>query len=195
MALFDHTDKGFDVPLDLKKEKKLSKLLGTTSWVNKLAKLGVNELGNFRYGAGALAILFSSIGYYFYRQYYRQNLLSSTAYYKLMRLEPLDAGKQFFYGGKFGEITDQFTYYYRMPLKEFDISFRMKSAYINGEFDHDKEILIPNKKNGVEGYDVFTPFYYYYKARGPEYLQLLQDGKPCRVYEFERAALPVHRGW
>lgn len=195
MAFFEHTDKQLEEPLNLQKQKRLSKLLGTDSLLNKIRGLPRRDLGNFRMGAMGLTIIFASMGYYFYRQYYKQKLLSSSSYYKLMNLKPLDAGNQFWWNGKVGDSTDLFSMYYRMPKKEFDIKYRMRSAYIKGEFDHDKEVLIPRKKNGVEGYDVITPFYYYYKEYPSVYLHLLQDGKPFEGKDIERAAMPVFRGW
>ncbi len=195
MALFEHTDKQIELPIDVNKQKKLSKILGTDFMLRQIRTLTGKELGNFRVGSTALAIMLGTMGYYFYRQYYKQKMMSSTGYYKLMNRTPINAGEQFWWNIKEDDKSYMFTSYYRMPKKEYDIRYRNKSAYISGQFDHDKEILLPREKNGIEGYDVITPFYYYYKKSSPSYLSQLQDGKPAIEHDVERAAIAVFRGW
>ncbi len=195
MALFEHTNKSLEVLPNLKSEKRLSNLLGTDFLVKRLRSLSGHELGNFRAGAMFLSIIFGGMGYYYYRQYKTQKFQVSAAYYKLVSLSPLNAGYQFWFNGREVEEVQQMTLYYRMPRKEFDIKYRNRSAYIMGEFDHDKEILIPSTKNGADGYDVVTPFYYYRKVFGNNYLSLHSDGTPFNGYTSQRAGIAVYRGW
>ena len=195
MALFEHTNKSLEVLPNLKSEKRLSNLLGTDSLVKRLRSLSGHELGNFRAGAMFLSIIFGGMGYYYYRQYKTQKFQVSAAYYKLVSLAPLNAGYQFWFNGREVEEVQQMTLYYRMPRKEFDIKYRNRSAFIMGEFDHDKEILIPTTKNGADGYDVVTPFYYYRKVFASNYLSLHSDGTPYNGYTSQRAGIAVYRGW
>lgn len=83
-----------------------------------------------------------------------------------------------------------------MPEKEFDVLYRMRSAYLQGVFDHNKEILLPCKKNGVDGYNVITPFYYFDQATYDGLnLAVGPDGSPAHKYNVERGGMAVHRGW
>ena len=83
-----------------------------------------------------------------------------------------------------------------MPLKEFNALFRMRSSFLNGFFDHNKEILFPEEKNGTKGYRVITPFYYYispsidfkHPKQGP-------DGKVQMDPSFVKGGMAVDRGW
>merc|ERR1711976_478518 len=141
---------------------RISDMLRTNGFLNKIRSLPRQELYFFRTGLIGITVFsfFSSI--YFYRQARRQLYSSSESYYKLCNQEPIDLGREFWYKDIQDKVTSRLTYFYRMPLKEFDIKYRMRSASVTGEFDHDKEILIRSKKNGKNGYQVYTPFYYYY---------------------------------
>lgn len=195
MALFEHTNKVIDTLPSLK-EKKLNKLFGTDFLLQRIRCLSGKEIGNFRTGAMMLGLLFGGMGYYFYSQYHSQKFVSSHAYYKLINLNPLDAGNQFWFNAREADEVKEMTLYYRMPRKEFNVKYRMRSAFIRGEFDHDKEILVPNKKNGQDGYDVITPFYYYRKLTlEKDYVSLHADGKPFDSLVSDRAAIAVFRGW
>lgn len=199
MAYFPSTTKTLDSLPDVNKPKKLNKLFATDYILKKVRLIPAAEIGNFRTGAFFLAFTFGVAGYYFYRKYLEQKMATSHAYYKLLSLPPLNAGNQFI-GSVVHEDMSTYrgTLYYRMPEKEFDILYRMRSAFIRGSFDHDKEILIPKKKDGQEGYDVITPFYYYdlnlpNKDGKKEIRQW--DGKETIAFEAHPAALAVHRGW
>jgi hypothetical protein len=194
MALFDHTDKMIDSLPDLKKEKKLSNLLGTNKLLNKIRSLPQSEFGNFRLGALALTLILGASSYYFYWREYQQRMKISSGYYKLLKKTPINAGNQFFWDRE-GGSTSMLTYYYRMPKKEFDIKYRLRSAFISGEFDHDKEILLPTKKNGVNGYTIITPFYYYQKNFPSIYLGIAQNGTLFNSNDEARGAMAVKRGW
>jgi hypothetical protein len=135
------------------------------------------------------------MAYYFYRKYYQQQMLTSQSYYKLTKLSSIDAGNQWWDRRAQDDEHWKVSFYYRMPLKEFNVLYRMRSAHLEGVFDHDKEILVPTKKFGQDGYNVFTPFYYYNQS----YLDIFHvetiDGETKPRSISERAAMAVHRGW
>lgn len=194
MTLFKHSDHMIDTLPNLTKEKRLSTLLGTNNLLNKIRSLPQHEFGNFRMGALTLLLIFGASSYYFYRKEYQQRMKISSGYYKLLKKHPIDAGNQFIWGAEPG--TPNFlTYYYRMPKKEYDIKYRLRSAFISGEFDHDKEILLPTKKDGRDGYTVITPFYYYEKNSPSMYYGVAQNGTLFQNAEEQRAAIAVKRGW
>lgn len=143
-----------------------------------------------------LALAFGFIAYYNYRKYKQQEINVSQSIYKLTRGETIDAGNQWWYKSVPGSVKAEINLYYRMPEREFDTLYRMRSAFISGVFDHDKEILFPETKNGIKGYKVITPLYYFdqiylnnFKAAA------FQDGTDTLKYDSERAAMAVHRGW
>lgn len=43
---------------------------------------------------------------------------------------------------------------------KYDEVYKMKTCKLTGYFDHSKEIHIPHSKNGIDGYLVFSPFFY-----------------------------------
>jgi hypothetical protein len=196
MALFESTDKSFETLIDANKKKRISTILGTDPFLRKLKALSPTDLANFRYGSFFLAGIFGLAGYYFYRKYYEQTMTISQNKYKLLSTTPLNAGDQFWHP----TIQDAAVYtqslFYRMPEKEFDILYRMRSAYIKGQFDHNKEILIPRNKDGFSGYDVITPFYYYQKAMlNLQMAGFNGDGTQYRKDDIHRGGIAVHRGW
>lgn len=176
------------------KDKYLTKFLGAENLLRKIRSLPGNQLGNFRVGAFFLACIFGCSAYYFHTQYNKTVYMSSHSYYRLMHLPSLDAGAQFWLD-HIVENNGMPTLYYRMPKKEYDVIYRMRSAYISGEFDHNKEILIPTKKNGESGYDIFTPFYYYNIVSETRFAGLNSDGSTHENYDILKGALPVYRGW
>lgn len=142
-----------------------------------------------------LGSMFGLYTYYLYRKDWEQQYLTSEYAYKLLNTEPIDAGNQFYFKTDNPSKAIEQTLYYRMPEKEFNIIYRMKPAFIRGVFDHNKEVHVPRVKNGVKGYDVFTPFYYYVTER-TDHLNVVEDnGKTYATPIEERAAIAVHRGW
>lgn len=144
-----------------------------------------------------MAFLFGLGAYFCYRKHYEQKYVISSSYYKLNLSKQIDAGNQFMHL----KNVDQHTvagndFYYRMPEKEFNILYRMKSAYLNGYFDHNKEILFPQKKNGEEGYKVITPFYYY-MTNSVDYKHGKIDNTGKISYDniTLKAGMAVDRGW
>ena len=176
------------------KPKRLSNLLRTN---NLLAKIrAIPEIGDFRIGCAIFCVTFGFMGYYFYRKQYEQKILSSQYHYKLTKLDPINVNMQFSDVGTLDGPKRFTSWLYRVPEKEFNVIYRMKPAVMTGQFDHNKEILFPREINGVNGYDVITPFYYYLN-----YVLDHKDGAKdangniVQKEDVERAALAVNRGW
>ena len=135
----------------------------------------------------------SFMSYYFYRKYYEQKYLTSESFFKLTKNIPINGNNQFYKQRNVNVNTPAlYDYFYRMPQKEFDILFRMKPAFLNGYFDHKKEILFPEKNNGVDGYRIFTPFYFF---RFDWSLDEVQGENKKSVKKQDRGGLAVDRGW
>jgi hypothetical protein len=67
------------------------------------------------------------------------------------------------------------------------------SAIAYGEFDHSKEIHVRRKINQLEGFSIFTPFYYYKENLddGPYY-----DDPKHKTHQKEiKGGILVNRGW
>ena len=197
MTYFKSTEKILETLPDLNKEKKLSKLLGTNFLLEKIRILGKADIGNFRIGSIFLLGVFGGLGWYWNHKNYQKTFMTSQNYYKMTDIEKINANSQFWWnwdGRKTSFLTP--SYYYKMPKKVYDIKYRMRGAYIEGNFDHNKEILIPRKKNGADGYDVITPFYYYDRVENSQkYAAVTPDGKFMENQESLRGAMAVHRGW
>jgi hypothetical protein len=120
----------------------------------------------------------------------------SQLHYKLINMHPVLVNNEFYELGAMNEARSSFSWLYRIPIKEFNILYRMRSAMMVGQFDHNKEILFPSFKNGMHGYDVITPFYYYLKnVPDAENTYLNEKGEAVGQTKVERAALAVNRGW
>jgi hypothetical protein len=111
-------------------------------------------------------------------------------------LRPVIVNNEFYTQGALNEPRRSFSWFYRTPIKEFDNIYRMRSAMMMGQFDHNKEILFPRSKNGEPGYDVITPFYYYDKFVLDNDNTYIDDkGREVKAEVPERGALAVNRGW
>jgi len=83
-----------------------------------------------------------------------------------------------------------------MPEKEYRVLYLDRKAYIKGYLDHNKEILVPHKKDFHDGYRVITPLYYYLKNVPDKIFKYSdKDGTEEDMVKFERAAIVVDRGW
>ena len=83
-----------------------------------------------------------------------------------------------------------------MPLKEFNHLYRFRRASIQGNFDHDKEVLIEATNEGERGYNVFTPFYFYDNTSFDTAHQMVAgDGTKTVEQRLERGGIVIHRGW
>ena len=83
-----------------------------------------------------------------------------------------------------------------MPLKEFNKLYRYRRVSCQGNFDHDKEVLIESNNHGERGYNVYTPFYFYDNTsfNGGRHM-VAGDGSRFIEQRLERGAIVVHRGW
>ena len=179
---------------DLNKEKKLNNFLGTSSLMNKIRQLP--EIGNFRIGCLLFISGFSLGAYYFYRKYYEQKIVVSQYHYKLINERPIIVNNEFYTQVNYEEPQSSYSWFYRIALKEFNIIYRMKSAMVKGQFDHDKEILFPSEKNGKKGFDIITRFYYYLKYVDDNKNNIVDSsGQIKKCQHVERAAIAVNRGW
>jgi len=84
--------------------------------------------------------------------------------------------------------------WYRMPDLEYLSKHQFKPYYIIGQMDHSKEILIPKKKEGIEGFLVFNPLYCYDGGK-LKIMELTDTKEAPKGIEIERAAVIVNRGW
>lgn len=176
------------------KPKRLSNLLRTHKLLSTVRS--IPEIGNFRIGCTLMIATFGLMGYYFYRKQYEANMLSSLYHYKLTNENALVVNDQFYDIGTEGQPKRTMSWLYRVPIKEYNVLYRMKSALIRGQFDHDKEILFPREKDGVKGYDIITPFYYYLKfVKDNHNMAKDENGNLVAKEDAERAALAVNRGW
>lgn len=83
-----------------------------------------------------------------------------------------------------------------MPLKEFNQLYRYRRVSVQGNFDHDKEVLIESSCNGERGYNVYTPFYFYDNTTmNTGYDMVAGDGSKFMEQRLERGGIVVHRGW
>lgn len=197
MNIIERTDKQLELPIS-NQPKKLIGLVGGRSSLNYLRtltpfelgkSLSLMSLGNFRFGARSLGFTFSLMAYYYYRKYYEQKFVTSESLYRLTKTLPINGNSQFYKQKNVSVDSVGFwDYFYRMPKKEFDVFYRMKPAYLKGYFDHKKEILFPEEKDGIDGYRVITPFYFFsclFDDPSAEEKKIVQD----------KGGLAVDRGW
>ena len=85
-----------------------------------------------------------------------------------------------------------FMTWYRMPNDEWLAKHRCRPYYIIGQVDHSKEILIPRKKDGEDGFDVLNPLYCY--DGGKISFRQMSEGTQQPII-IDRAAVIVNRGW
>lgn len=82
--------------------------------------------------------------------------------------------------------------WYRMPNDEWLAHHRCRPYYILGQLDHSKEILIPRKKDGQEGFDVLNPLYCYDGGKFSFRNAASPSWDPIVI---DRSAVIVNRGW
>lgn len=131
-------------------------------------------------GALTVGILAGGFGYVHYRKWIEKNFKMSEGHYRM--------------GGVLTNITpfaQSYYHWWRMPKEEFDVYYRFRSFYVTGQLDTTKEVLIPRKKDGANGYDVLSPLYCY--DGGKWSLKNQIEGKDPTV--IEKAAVIINRGW
>ena len=80
--------------------------------------------------------------------------------------------------------------WYRMPKEEYEVYQRFKPYYIIGQIDYSKEVLIPKKKDGQDGFMVLNPLYC--KDGG---LMNMTGAYEEFSTDVDRAGIILNRGW
>lgn len=131
-------------------------------------------------GALVTGLFTGSIAYFNYRERIRKEFLRSEAHYRFSNItENITPWKQLYFT------------WWRMPDEEFNVYHRFKPYFILGQLDYTKEILLPKRQNGVDGFEVINPLYCYEGGK-VSMKELWGGGDPVKV---ERAAIIVNRGW
>jgi hypothetical protein len=145
-----------------------------------IQKMNAAERTKVRDGAGVLAATLGGVAYWNYRERLRKEFLRSEACYRLSwQVENMTPWRQLYFT------------WWRMPREEYDVYHRFKPYFILGQIDHTKEILLPKKMDGVDGFEVINPLYCYEGGKH-SFRELVNGGDPVSI---ERAALIVNRGW
>ena len=115
-----------------------------------IQKMQPKERSLVRDGAATVCLLSGAVAYWNYRERIRKDFLRSEAHYRFShRVENVTPWKQLYWT------------WWRMPKEEYNVYHRFKPYFILGQLDYSKEILIPRKHNGVDGFDVINPLYCY----------------------------------
>lgn len=80
----------------------------------------------------------------------------------------------------------------------FENSFQFMPIEATGYFDHMREIHIPKVKDGVEGYEIFTPFFYFDVKDSNIYNLAVVDNPKEQVFTESlncNISIIVNRGW
>ena len=145
-----------------------------------IMKMKPAERVNLRDGGFLLGTVSGAFAYFHYRERIRKEFLRSEGHYRMSALiENCTPYKQL-----------HFTWW-RMPEEEFEVYHKFKPYYLLGQLDFSKEILIPAKKNGADGFNVINPIYCYEGGK-ISMNNAIEDEDPIKI---ERAALIVNRGW
>lgn len=145
-----------------------------------IKKMQPAERSLVRDGAATVFLGAGAVAYWNYRERIRKDFLRSEAHYRFSNIvENVTPWKQLYWT------------WWRMPKEEFNVYHRFKPYYILGQIDYSKEVLIPRKKDGVDGFDVINPIYCYEGGK-ISFGNLLGGQDPVKI---ERAAIIVNRGW
>jgi len=131
-------------------------------------------------GASFLSLITGAVAYTNYRERIKKEFLRSEGHYRFSHLVENVTPWQNMY----------FTWF-RMPEPEFEVYHRFRPYYILGQLDQSKEVLIPQKFRGQEGYMVINPMYCYEGGK----LSFKDIFAGNDFVKIERAALIVNRGW
>lgn len=145
-----------------------------------IKKMGSAERSLVRDGAVTVFMGTGAVAYWNYRERIRKEFLRSEGHYRFSHnVENVTPWKQLYWT------------WWRMPREEYNVYHRFKPYFIVGQIDYTKEILLPQKKNGVAGYDVINPLYCYEGGK-ISFKNLLGGSDPVQI---DRAAIIVNRGW
>lgn len=133
-----------------------------------------------RDGSLTLALFTGAVAYWNYREKIRKEFLRSEGHYRFSHVvENVTPWKQLYWT------------WWRMPKEEYNVYHRFRPYYIIGQIDYSKEILLPVKRDGVDGFDVINPLYCYEGGK-TSFEGLANKKDPVKI---ERAAVIVNRGW
>ena len=145
-----------------------------------LKRMAKEDRNMVRDGGILIGLLTGGIAYVHYRAFIRKQFLTSEGHYRLnSKITNMTPWRQMYYT------------WYRMPEEEFEVFHKFKPYYVLGQLDYSKEILIPRKVNGIEGFDVINPLYCYEGGR-LSFRRAFNSEDPVSI---DRAAIIVNRGW
>jgi hypothetical protein len=172
------------------KSDKIVRLLGIDNFANYVR----NSTHNIRaFRVGSLILGTTSLLFWYFLQDSRKArmLLESEGINKLMNAVPMDIHKYIQSNSKGGLVNH---------LSGItDIIYNNKLMFYGfkatGSFDHSREIHVPRVVDGKEGYDIYTPFFYFdYKANDLNTHMIYDDLKKKPDFMSE-ACITVNRGW
>ena len=154
-----------------------------------------NPIEHVRYGIGVFLPITAFLWYYSKNKAWDVNLINQTFINSFVNRKEINVNHEFVH--RFNSEKNIFhSLFYRMPRKEFDVLYRYRRVSIQGNFDHDKEVLIECKQNGQRGYNIYTPFYFYDNTSfDTSKLMAAGDGSEVIEQRLERGGIVVHRGW
>jgi hypothetical protein len=193
--IFESSEKFLSRLPNVNKPHKLTNFFGMNWLLKKVHSIPQQDILYFRLGATFVMGISSVLAYYYYRRNIQSEFQTGKGFSRILESKPIDAGNQFYQNFVQNKMTFSGSFYTRIQETEFDVYYSLRKSFLTGYFDHTKEILIPAKKNGQEGYNVITPFYYYYMIRPDTFFTQKVDGKPVSQLTTERAAMVVNRGW
>jgi glutaredoxin-related protein len=160
-----------------------------------LGKIFILFLAHVKLGTGFLVASSAFMWYITNNKAWNANLVKQTFTNKYVNTKEINVNYEFVH--RFNSESNIFhTLFYRMPLKEFNQLYRYRRVSVQGNFDHDKEVLIESYNHGERGYNVYTPFYYYDNTSiNFNNIMIAGNGDEFVEQKLQRGAIVVHRGW
>ena len=160
--------------------------------VAKIVRDSTHDIASYRKGCFLLGTFSLVASYLLYKQRYNRQLYESEGVYKLTSAVPHDLVKYIIASPRNG-INNLLT---NTLIENYVKDLQFHHFKATGRFDHTKEIHIPRVKDGEEGYDVFTPFFYFNYPITEFYDQYFYDEKNVKDPEYSgNAYITVNRGW
>lgn len=174
----------------MSKAERIFKGLGLGNYVSSIKSNSLKEIKHFKYAASILGTGIFSFAVYLY--FAERNIrMKQDQLYTTLVSSPVINLNSLSRANSSGENINLIDNISKDNYKHF---YFMKQAKITGYFDHTKEILVYRKQNGVEGYDVLTPFYfmdYVNSSANVEkgFKELYPD------FAIVKGGIAVNRGW
>jgi len=137
---------------------------------------------NLNRGAFTFSLITGTVAYFNYRDRLKKDFLRSEGHYRFSHISENVTPWQ-----------NMYRTWFRMPEQEFEVYHRFRPYFILGQLDQTKEVLIPHKHRGRDGYLVINPLYSYEGGRISQ--KELWKGNKDETIKIERAGLIVNRGW